>query len=144
MDFKMPKSQEQSKQLQDEKLEAIAGGRLDDLGKNLSLRGKVARWAAVAVSVGAVSGILAPSVQAINRVHGSECATRHDFLKLNGNIQFCFANKGDERVLIANVTSASSGNNEGYLETNKGRINFTRGVFINMNGPTTVTRIVIY
>jgi len=107
-------------------------------------RNRLVRAVVTFALTGAVSGILASSVQAINRVDGLECTRRLDFLALTGDIKFCFANKGDMSVLIANVTSGDTGNNAGYLETNKGRVNFTRGVFINFNGPTTVTRIVIY
>lgn len=108
-------------------------------------RNRLVRAVVTLALTGAVSGILPSSVQAINRVGDRECSrSQWEFLELFNGLKFCFANKGDTRVLIANVTSGSSGNNVGYLETNKGRVKFTRGVFINMNGPTTVTRIVIY
>ncbi|MHC5780075.1 hypothetical protein, partial [Nostoc sp.] len=46
--------------LKDEELEAITG--FDDLLKNLSLRGKVARWAAVTASVVGISiGMVMPA-----------------------------------------------------------------------------------
>jgi hypothetical protein len=147
MDFKMPKSQEQSEQLQDKELEAIAGGRLNDLVKNLSLRGKVARWAAVAASVVGISVSMAMPAEAINRV--DNCNDQNFFTIFQGskdNVTMCFANAGDAKVNIANVHQVSSGNNAGYIITNKGRLNFEKQTtfdFMNNAGPLTLLRIVI-
>lgn len=147
MDSKMPKSQEQSEQLQDEELEAIAGGRLDDLVKNLSLRGKVARWAAVAASVVAISVGMAMPAEAINRVNCDEDGYFGIYQGQQDARTMCFANAGDAGVLIADVQGFRSGNNAGYIETNKGRFDFPKWVaigFMEEIGTVTILRIVIY
>ncbi|MDV2997289.1 MAG: hypothetical protein N4J56_006994 [Chroococcidiopsis sp. SAG 2025] len=118
MDFKMPKIKEQSEQLQNKELEAIAGGRLNNLVKNLSLRGKVARWAAVAASVVGISVSMAMPAEAINRVPCHEDGYFSIYQMFDGR-QFgdskCFANAGDANVVIADVHTVSSGNNAGYI-----------------------------
>ncbi len=65
----------------DEELEARAG--LDDLLKNLSLRGKVARWAAVAASVVGISVSMAMPAEAINRV--DNCNDQNFFTIFQGS-----------------------------------------------------------
>ena len=117
--------------------------------KNLSLRGKVARWAAVAACVvGAASGnlALASPVQAIHRVNDrGDCDRRSDFLALGTQRgKACFADKGIINYKGFPADYVSSGNNDGYLETNKGRIDFTRNGFRNLEKGTEVTKIVIY
>lgn len=77
----MPKSQEQSEQLRNEELEAVAGG-LDALGKSLSLRGKVVRWAAVAASIVGISVGMGMPAQAINRVSCNE----QGYLSINQSV----------------------------------------------------------
>ncbi|MDZ4876847.1 MAG: hypothetical protein CLLPBCKN_006282 [Chroococcidiopsis cubana SAG 39.79] len=149
MDLKMLKSQEQSEQLQNKELEAIAGGRLNDLVKNLSLRGKVARWAAVAASVVGMSVGMAMPTEALHRT--DDCDERGFFAIFQGSKHYatmCFANAGDAEVVIADVHRVTSGNNAGYIITNKGRFNFGKWKgfdFIdNGYGTVTILRIVIY
>lgn len=152
MDSKMPKSQEQSEQLQDEELEAIAGGGLDDLVKNLSLRGKIARWAAVAASVVGISVGMAMPAQAINRV---ECygpqgrIIRIDYLRIHQGPSgdyptMCFVNAGVSKVVIADVHRMFSGNNAGLVITNRGAVEFSKYQTLNFIGRVgTVTILMI-
>jgi Beta/Gamma crystallin len=152
MDFKIPKSQEQSEQRQDEKLAAIAGAGLDTLGKNRSLRGKVAKWAAVTASVVGISVGMVMPAQAVNRAN-CEGGT---FNVIQGpkdppikpGPTMCFANRGDARVVIPDVYFLMSGNNAGRVETNKGVFRFGKNEVINFvrkgsPGKVTITRIVI-
>ena len=140
--------------LKDEELEAIGGRGLDNLLKNLSLRGKVARWAAVAVSVVGISiGMAAMPAQAINRVDTGahqfvdQCKD-DDYLDIHqgGSSEptMCFANAGGANVLIADVHSIYSGNNAGYFDTNKGTFRFEKGQwidFIDRVGTVTILHI---
>ena len=147
MDSKMLKSQEQSQQLQDEKLEAIAGG-VNNLVKNISLPGKVVRWAAVAASVVGMSIGMAMPAQAINR---TECRS-DDLLRIaqgpvGDRATMCFANAGSRYVLIADVHRIASGNNAGWVDTNKGRFHFGKNQqlnFINGDVGSTVTITAIW
>lgn len=149
MDFKMLKSQEQSEQLQDEKLESIAGGRLNDLVKNLSLRGKVARWAAVAASVVGISAGMVMPAQALNRAR-CEPDTFNISQGPRGNPAqptMCFANGGTAKVLIADVHYLNTGNNAGHINTNKGNFTFNKHqefFFTRFMGTVTITGITIY
>ena len=108
-------------------------------------RNRLVRAVVTFALTGAVSGILASSVQAIDRVENArDCSRRTDFLMIfNNDGKFCFANKGEMNVLIANVTSCEGGYNNGYIETNKGRFPFEQGK-VTFTGLVTVTRIVIY
>lgn len=157
MDLKMPKSQEQSEQLQNKELESIAGGQLNDLVKNLSLRGKVAKWAAVTVSVvGIFITMAAMPAGAIHRVTGGmeDCGSsksNHFFRISQGakdSFTMCFADRGTATVVIADVHNVYSGNNAGYIITNKGRFNFEKNTgfnFVDNNyGTVTILKIVIY
>ena len=128
-------------QPQDQELESIAG--IDNLVENPSLRGKVARWAAVAVSVvGIALGMSMPS-QAVNQVEGKDCSAKSDFFKIyqgperkdaEGNYipTMCFANAGDIKVLIDDVYLFRAGNNAGYIEYSQGRHRTTQ--YFNKNG----------
>ena len=131
--------------LKDEELEAIGGRGLDNLLKNLSLRGKVARWAAVAVSVVGISIGMAMPSQAIHR----EDYCYDDYLNLfqgaSQSATMCFVNAGGANVVIADVQSFYSGNNAGYLDTNKGQFGFDKGQWIyfmdRVGGPVTILHI---
>ena len=139
--------------LKDEELEAIGGRGLDNLLKNLSPGGKVARWAAVAVSVVGISiGMAAMPAQAINRVDSGSAFTdtcqQDDYLNIHqgGSSEptMCFANAGGTPVNIHDVHSIYSGNNAGYFETNKGRFGFEKGQwidFIDRVGTVTILHI---
>jgi hypothetical protein len=64
-------------------------------------------------------------VQAINRI---DCGLRGDYLKIiQGNSVMCFANAGGLDVHIADVHRLTSGNNAGYVKTNKGIYSFEKG-----------------
>ena len=148
MDFKMLKSQEQSEQLQNKELESIAGGRLNDLVKNLSLRGKVARWAAVAASVVGISVSMAMPTEAINPVDKCDRGEYFNiYQEQKENPTLCFANGGGVVVNIPNVHRFSSGNNAGFIITNKGRMYFGKWTgfdFVDNNdGLVTIHNIVI-
>ncbi|NJM74123.1 MAG: hypothetical protein HC862_30830 [Scytonema sp. RU_4_4] len=128
--------------LKDEELEARAG--LDDLLKNLSLRGKVARWAAVAVLVvGNFVGMVMPA-HAVNRAR-CEPETFNIAQGPRGDrATMCFANAGEVLVGIADVHRVYTGNNEGFVMTNKGTFNFGRHQvidFINTVGTVTINTI---
>jgi Beta/Gamma crystallin len=60
----------------------------------------------------------------------------------------CFANAGDAEVVIADVVKVKSGNNAGYIITNKGRWDFEKWKGYNFRdnnyGTVTILRIVIY
>lgn len=142
MDSKMSKSQEQSEQ-QDEKLEATAG-RLDALGKNRSLRGKVVRWAAVAASVVGISIGIGMPAQALHRVTPDDnCyslwGSVRDFFQIEQGRSappffrptMCFASAGEQKVLIADVRRLRSGNNAGFVITNKGNFHFRKNQMID-------------
>jgi hypothetical protein len=126
----------------DEELEARAG--LDDLLKNLSLRGKVARWAAVAVLVVGIFVGMAMPAHAVNPAR-CEPATFNIFQGPRGDsATMCFANGGEILVGIADVHRLFSGNNEGFVKTNKGDFNFGRQQvidFINTVGTVTINTI---
>ncbi len=61
----------------------------------------------------------------------------------NPYLTHCRANAGSENVLIADVNWVNTGNNEGFIETNKGVINFQRNRMLGVNN-VTVYKIVIY
>jgi hypothetical protein len=142
--------------LKDKELEANNGG-LDDLLKNFSLRGKVARWAAVAASVVGFSVGMVMPAHALNRAK-CENGTFNIFQKQDGpaggtgqqlyRATMCFANRGDARVLIADVLRLWSGNNAGKIETNKGVFVFGKNANLNFTrqggpGAVVIYRIVI-
>lgn len=145
MDSKMPKSQELSEQLQNEKLEAIGGRGLDNQVKNLSLRGKVARWAAVAATAAGISVGMAIPAQAINR---TKCDSVDLFQITQGHgTGMCFANKGHIEVVISDVHKIYSGNNAGEIWTNKGVHYFAKNSRLNFFatiGTVTIYLIRIY
>ena len=130
--------------LKHEELEAIAGGKLDDLLKNFSLRSKVARWAAVAASIVGISvGMIMPA----NAVNRSRCEPE-TFNIAQGprgdRATMCFANGGEILVGIADVHRLYSGNNAGFVVTNKGNFNFGKHQvidFINTVGTVTISTI---
>ena len=63
-------------------------------------------------------------VQAINRVACDEGG----YMKVTqGDGAMCFANAGEAKVVIADVHKLSSGNNAGYVKTNKGIYSFEKG-----------------
>ncbi|NHC35964.1 beta/gamma crystallin domain-containing protein [Scytonema millei] len=131
--------------LKDEELEAIAGGGLDDLLKNLSLRGKVARWAAVAASVVGLSvGMAVMPAEAVNRAR-CEPGTFNIYQGPRGDRPtMCFANAGEKFVGIADVHRLYSGDNAGFLITNKGYVRFGKHQsldFINNGGTVTILQI---
>lgn len=149
MDFKMPTSQEQSEELHNKGLESIAGGRLNDLVKNLSLRAKVVRWAAVVASVVGISVSMAMPTEAINRVRCKEEGYFTIYQGQNANPTMCFANAGNVEVFITDVHGFFSGNNAGYIQTNNGRIDFGKYQRFDFTAaiirdPLTLRRIVIY
>ncbi|MEA5598989.1 beta/gamma crystallin domain-containing protein [Rivularia sp. UHCC 0363] len=129
--------------LKDEELEARAG--LDDLLKNLSSsRGKVARWAAVAaLVVGNFVGMVMPA-HAVNRAR-CESETFNIVQGPRGDrATMCFANRGEILVGIADVHRLYSGNNGGFVVTNKGNFNFGKHQvidFINTVGTVTISTI---
>ncbi|MBE9215091.1 hypothetical protein IQ247_20895 [Plectonema cf. radiosum LEGE 06105] len=130
--------------LKDEELEANSGGGLDDLLKNFSLRGKVARWAAVAASVVGFSvGMVIPA-HAVNRAR-CEPETFNIAQGPRGDrATMCFANAGEILVGIADVHRFYSGNNAGFVVTNKGTFNFGKHQvidFINTVGTVTISTI---
>lgn len=146
MDSKMLKNQEPSEQLQNKELEALTRRRLDDLVKNFSLRNKFAKWVLVAASIVGSSVSMTMPVQAVNRVSCNEAGYMQIIQGRGGKM--CFANGGDIPVVIADVHKFYSGNNAGYIETNKVRLNFGKwqgyDFAYHWNGPVTVLRIVIY
>ena len=129
--------------LKDEEL-AIAGGGLDDLLKNLSLRGKVVRWAAVAASVVGISVGMVMPAHALNRAR-CEPETFNIAQGPRGNYPtMCFANAGETPVGIADVHRLYSGNNAGFVITNKGTFKFGKHAvidFINTVGTVTILTI---
>jgi hypothetical protein len=80
-------------------------------------------------------------VQAINRVACNEGG----YMKVTqGDGVMCFANAGEADVVIANVRSLYSGNNAGYVQTNKGIYSFRKWESINFYdrvGTVTITFI---
>jgi hypothetical protein len=130
--------------LKDEELEAIAGGGLDDLLKNLSLRGKVARWAAVTASVVGISVGMVMPAHAVNRAR-CEPGTFNIYQGPRGDRPtMCFANPGELLTGIADVHRFYSGDNAGFVITNKGTFNFGKHQsieFINTVGTVTIFTI---
>jgi len=130
--------------LKHEELEAIAGGKLDDLLKNFSLRSKVARWVAVAASIVGISvGMIMPA-DAVNRAR-CEPGTFNIYQGPRGDRPtMCFANRGEILVGIADVHRFFSGDNAGFVFTNKGRFDFGKHQsveFINTVGTVTIHTI---
>ena len=125
----------------DKELEAMAGGGLDNLS---SLRGKVAKWAAVAASVVGIISVGMVPAYALNR---ARCepetfnvyqGSRPDYPNM------CFANAGEIGVVIADVHRLYSGNNAGFVITNKGSFSFGKREivdFLNKVGPVTILQI---
>jgi hypothetical protein len=74
-----------------------------------------------------------------------------DFYQGGGTLYratMCFANRGNARVLIADVLRVSSGNNAGKIETNKGVFVFGKNANLNFTrrggpGAVVIYRIVI-
>lgn len=130
--------------LKDEELEAIAGGGLDDLLKNLSLRGKVAKWAAVAASVVGISvGMVIPA-HAVNRAKCEPETFNISQGPRGDHATMCFAKAGEILVGIADVHRLYSGNNAGYVDTNKGTFKFGKHQvvdFINKVGTVNISVI---
>lgn len=130
--------------LKDEELEAIAGGRLNDLVKNLSLRGKVVKWAAAAVSVVGISVGMAMPAHAVNRAR-CEPETFNVYQGPRADYPtMCFANGGEAFVGIADVHRLYSGNNSGFVITNKGQFSFGKQEvvdFLNKVGTVTILQI---
>ena len=83
-------------------------------------------------------------------VHRVDC-NDPGYLAINqrptGKLQtMCFANAGYEKVLIADVQRMWSGNNSGYVITNKGRFDFRKGEpieFLDKIGTVTIWEITI-
>lgn len=103
----------------------------------------------MAASVVGISVSMAMPSEAINRTGCNEGGYFAIYQRQQGYPTMCFANAGDARVLIADVQGYRSGNNAGYVETNKGRFDFPKWVAIgfmekNGIGPVTILRIVIY
>lgn len=128
MDFKMPNSQE--------------------LLKNFSLRGKVAKWAAVAASVVGMSvGMVMPAHAAPREIHRARCepSTFNVYQGPKGDRPtMCFADAGRIPVIIADVHRFFSGNNSGFVLTNRGRRDFGKNEtieFINDGGTVTILTI---
>lgn len=155
MDYcKMLKSQ-QSKQLQDEKLEALAGGGFNNPLKSFLLRNKVAIWVLVASSiVGIFAGMTMP-VQADDDGYGidtDKCEDSDDtndvvLVQTDGN-RYCYDGPGsiDFRG-IANVVTLYARNNSGYVNSNKGVFSFWEYEQLNFvertGGPVTVVKLSI-
>lgn len=154
MNFKMQNQESLEQQVQiassdleslkDEELEVIAVGGLDDLLKKLSLRGKVARWAAVAASILGISVGMVMPAHAVNRAR-CEPETFNIAQGPRGDkATMCFANGGEMFVGIADVHRLYSGNNAGSVITNKGTFNFGKHQvidFINNGGTVTILQI---
>lgn len=142
----MPKSQEQLEQLQDNELEAIAEGRLDNLVKTPSLQGKVVRWAVVATSVLGISvGIVMPFLAQSGYLVAEEvpppksekkCGEKGDFFQVYqaegarvDDIEptMCFSGPGSyDKYKIADVEFIYTGNNAGFVVTNHGIFDFQK------------------
>ena len=171
MNFKLQNKESLEQQVQiassdlelfkDEELEAISEGGFDELLKNRSVRGKVAKWAAVAVSVVGISvGMVMPAHAVIQAEQVNSSAVRPARAVNRTNCQsdtfnisqgpggdkatMCFANAGESRVVIADVHRIFSGNNAGFVVTNKGKFKFGKrqGVeFIKKIGTVTILTI---
>jgi Beta/Gamma crystallin len=105
------------------------------------VRGKVARWAAVAVSVVGISVGMVMPAHALNRAD-CEPETFNIAQGPRGDrATMCFANAGEALVGIADVHRLYSGNNEGYVFTNKGTFRVGRHQvvdFINTVGTVNI------
>jgi Beta/Gamma crystallin len=103
--------------------------------------GKVARWAAVAASVVGISvGMVMPA----HALNGARCEPE-TFNIAQGprgdRATMCFANAGEALVGIADVHRLYSGNNAGYVFTNKGTFKFGKHQvvdFINTVGTVNI------
>ncbi len=100
--------------------------------------------------VGGISISMPIPAEALNRVHGSYESRYFRVVTQNnkGNNPIMFANAGNEKVWIAGVSRVSSGDNAGYIETNKGKFYFGKRMILNFFdsgfGTVTIERIVIY
>lgn len=102
------------------------------------------RWAAVAASVVGISVGMVMPAHALNRAR-CEPETFNIAQGPQGiNPTMCFANAGESPVGIADVHRLYSGNNAGFVLSNKGRFNFGKHQvidFINTVGTVTILTI---
>ena len=106
--------------------------------------GAVARWAAVTASVVGISiGMVMPA-QAVNRAR-CEPGTFNIYQGPRGDRPtMCFANAGEKFVGIADVHRLFSGDNAGWVITNKGHFKFGKHAvidFINTVGTVTILQV---
>ena len=141
MNFKLQNKESLEQQVQiassdlelfkDKELEAIAQGGFDDLLKNRSVRGKIAKWAAVAVSVVGISVGMVMPAHAVNRTNCQSDTFNISQGPGGDKATMCFANAGESGVVIADVHRLFSGSNAGFIITNKGTFKFGRNQTLN-------------
>lgn len=101
------------------------------------------RWAAVAASVVGISVGMVMPAHAVNRAD-CEPETFNISQGQKDHATMCFANGGETFVGIADVHQLYSGNNAGFVITNKGTFNFGKHQvidFIDTVGTVTILQI---
>lgn len=119
-------SQENSKQLQNGKLEATAEGKLDDFAKNFLLRNKSARWVSVAISVVGIFVSMTMPVRADLEETDCESDDIDDIVIVHdkGRSRTCFEDAGEMSVEIDNAAVLYARDNNGIVNTDKGSFSF--------------------